>query len=79
MTLQAVESYFVCFCIIKSPKAGKHIVHFYFKLVMRQLIYPNSCIRLITCENGYFAVDDVALIYATSVQRLTLKRKRREY
>ena len=56
-----------------------HIVHFYFKLVMRQLIYPNSCIRLITCENGYFAVDDVALIYATSVQRLALKRKRREY
>ena len=28
---------------------------------MRQLINPNSCIRLITCENGYFAVDDVAL------------------
>ena len=27
-------------------------------------------------KNGYFAVDDVALIYATSVQRLTLKRKK---
>ena len=39
---------------------------------MRQLIHPNSCIRLITCENGYFAVDDVALVYAMSVQRLTL-------
>ena len=30
MTLQAVESYSVCYCII-SPKAGIHIVHFYFK------------------------------------------------
>ena len=47
--------------------------------VLWQLINPNSCIRLIICENVYFAVDDVAYIYATSVQRLALKRKRREY
>ena len=35
-----------------------------------------TIIRLIICENVYFVVDDV---YATSVQRLALKRKRREY
>ena len=33
---------------------------FILKEVMWQLIYPNSCIRLILCKNGYFAVDDVA-------------------
>ena len=78
MTLQTVESYSVCLCII-SPKAGIHIVHFNLNEVLWQLIYPNSCIRLIICQNGYFAVDDVASIYATSMQRLALKRKRREY
>ena len=30
MMLQAVESYSVCFCIIKS-EVGIHIVHSYFK------------------------------------------------
>ena len=29
-----------------------------FKEVLWQLIYLNSCIRLIICENVYFAVDD---------------------
>ena len=59
MTLQAVESYSFCFCIL-SPKAGIHTVHFYLKKVLWQLIYPNSCIKFIICVNGYFAVDDVA-------------------
>ena len=40
------------------------------------MIYPISCITLIMCKNGYFAIDDVALIYATSVQRLALKQKK---
>ena len=25
------------------------------------MIYPNSCIRLNICENGYFSVDDVLI------------------
>ena len=52
---------------------------FILKEVLWQLIYPNSCLRLIICENVYFAVDDVAEIYTTSVQRLALKQKGREY
>ena len=60
MTLQAVESYFVCFCIILSPKAGIHIVHFYYKRSSVATDIPNSCLRLIIWKNGYLAVDDVA-------------------
>ena len=57
MTLQAVESYSVSFCIIKWVYI---LLIFILKEVLWQLIYPNSCIRLIICENVYFAVDDVA-------------------
>ena len=55
MTLQAVESYSVCF--LKR-------IYILFILILKEVrwqwIYPNSCIRLIICENVYFAVDDVA-------------------
>ena len=57
MTLLAVESYSVYFCIIKSRVYILFI--FILKEVLWQLIYPNSCTRLIICENVYFAVDDV--------------------
>ena len=46
MSIQAVESYSVCFCKI-SPKAGILLFVFILKEVLWQLIYPNSCIRLI--------------------------------
>ena len=53
MTLHSVESYSVCFCIIlHNLKVLKRI---YISLIfilsegLWQLIYPNSCIRLIIC------------------------------
>ena len=61
MTLQAVEYYSVCFCIILKVLKRVYILFiFILKDVLWQLIYPNSCLRLIICENVYFAVDDVA-------------------
>ena len=60
MTLQAVESYSVCFCMIKSKSGYTYCSFFILKEVLWQLIYPNSRIRFIICENVYFAVDDVA-------------------
>ena len=61
MTSQAVESYSVCFCIILGLLKRVYILFiFNLKEVLWQLIYPNSCIRLIIWENIHFAVDDVA-------------------
>ena len=60
MTLQAVEFYSVCFCIIKSLKRVNIFFIFILKEVLCQLIYQYLCIRLIIGESVYFAVDDVA-------------------
>ena len=61
--LNDVASCRILFCLFLHNKALKRVYIlfiFILKEVLWQLIYPNSCIRLIICVNVYFAVADVA-------------------
>ena len=61
--LSDVASCRILFCLLLHNKVLKRVYmlfNFNLKDVPWPLIYPNSCIRLIICENVYFAVDDVA-------------------
>ena len=66
MALQAVQSYSVCFCIARI-----HILHFFIiKEVLWQLIYPNSCIRLIICKNRYFGKVVIIVILLSHIPNI---------